>query len=168
MISRPHLSLTVSAFRILAIGSLIAACQAAAVAPRTSSGECPLTLPNGSTPPGERPSPFHYGNGAIWTALWPDGIVRADQDYIDASGAIAMKWPWWRASGAVGSLNIDGQRIDGGAPPLGVVIAEGYGDRGFQATTLIFPTEGCWEITARAGRGQLSLVTEVVLASSAP
>jgi hypothetical protein len=36
---------------------------------------CEITAPNGETPPGERPSPGHHGNGALWTALWSDGTV---------------------------------------------------------------------------------------------
>jgi hypothetical protein len=58
-----------------------------------------------------------------------------------------MKVGWWR--GASGRLSIDGRRLDAAAPPLQAAVLEGYGDRGFQSSSLIFPTEGCWEITAR-------------------
>lgn len=46
--------------------------------------------------------------------------------------------------------------------PLIAEIPEGYGDTGFQASTIIFPTVGCWEVTGRAGDAELSFVTRVV------
>ena len=73
-----------------------------------------------------------------------------------------MKFPWWRGKGAVGALRIEGKRLDGHAPPLQADIPEGYGETGFQATGLIFPSEGCWQVTARAGQAELTIVTLVV------
>lgn len=71
-----------------------------------------------------------------------------------------MKYPWWRA--VVGKLTIEGRRLDAPAPPLGAWIPDGYGLTGFQATAIIFPTEGCWEVTGKAGEASLTFVMIVV------
>jgi len=47
-------------------------------------------------------------------------------------------------------------------PPLRARIPDGYGDTGFQATALIFPTEGCWEVTGKVGEASRTFVTRVV------
>ncbi|MDE3111597.1 MAG: hypothetical protein KGK34_01490 [Chloroflexota bacterium] len=38
---------------------------------------------------------------------------------------------------------------------------DGYGDTGFQASGVLFPTEGCWEITGAVGNSTLTFVTLV-------
>lgn len=123
---------------------------------------CPVTIANGSTPPGERPSSEFHGNGALWTTLWPEGKVLATPPYVRPDGSIDMKFPWWRGPGVVGALSIEGRRLDGPASLLQAQIPEGYSDQGFQASGIIFPTEGCWEITGKAGGASLSFVTLVV------
>jgi len=37
-----------------------------------------------------------------------------------------------------------------------------YGDAGFQASGVIFPTEGCWQVTGRVGTASLTFVTVVL------
>lgn len=126
---------------------------------------CPLTAPNGSTPPGEQASEMYHGNGKIWTVLWPDGAVLFEPGgpgEMRPDGSLAMKFPWWRGEGASGALQIEGVRLDGEAPPLQAEIPEGYGETGLQASALVFPTEGCWQVTARAGEAELTIVTRVV------
>jgi hypothetical protein len=81
---------------------------------------------------------------------------------MDSDGSLSMKFPWWR--GVRGKLIIEGRRLDASAPPLRASIPEGYGDTGFQATALIFPTEGCWEVTGKVGETRLTFVTRVVKA----
>ncbi|MER3418306.1 MAG: hypothetical protein C4343_04190, partial [Chloroflexota bacterium] len=49
------------------------ACGASERTPATTTAACPVTEPNGSTPPGERPHALHHGNGKLWTDLWPEG-----------------------------------------------------------------------------------------------
>lgn len=73
-----------------------------------------------------------------------------------------MKFPWWRGEGVRGGLTIEGRRLDASAPLLEAQIPEGYGDTGFQASVIVFPTEGCWAVTARAGEASLTFVTLVV------
>jgi len=48
---------------------------------------------------------------------------------------------------------------------------DGYGDIGFQASYLIFPTPGCWEVNAQAGEredSRLTFVTKVVKIGDGP
>ena len=129
----------------------------------TSHLPCPVTAPNGSTPPGEQPSPNLHGNGQIWTVLWPEGRVVFEPGgpgQILPDGSLDMKWGWWR--GVTGQLTIEGRRLDASAPPLRADIPEGYGAAGFQASGLIFPSPGCWEVTGRVGEAKLTFVTLVV------
>jgi len=129
----------------------------------TSLPPCPVTAPNGSAPPGEQPSPYLHGNGQIWTALWPEGRVVFEPGgpgQILPDGSLDMKWGWWR--GVTGQLTIEGRRLDASAPPLRADIPEGYGATGFQASGLIFPSPGCWEVTGKVGEAKLTFVTLVV------
>lgn len=126
---------------------------------------CPVTAANGSTPPNELASALNHGNGKIWTVLWPEGIVRFEPGgpgEMRADGSLVMKFPWWRGEGVVGALQIEGKRLDGEAPPLQADIPEGYGDSGFQASGLVFSSEGCWQVTARVRDAELTIVTQVI------
>jgi hypothetical protein len=140
-----------------------------ACAPPTASTNtsraCSVSRPNGCTPPGQRPSPYTYGNSDLCTVLWPDGTVvfrPGGPGFVLPDGSLSMKFPWWR--GVRGKLTIQGKRLDAPAPPLRASIPEGYGDTGFQATALIFPTEGCWEVTGKVGEASLTFVTRVAKA----
>jgi hypothetical protein len=53
------------------------------------------------------------------------------------------------------------RRLDGPAPPLRADVPAGYGQAGFQASGVDFPTEGCWEVTGAVGGATLSFVTFV-------
>ncbi len=141
---------------------------------------CPATLPNGATPPGERPSVVDYGNGALWTQLWPDGTVVFEPGgpgSVESDGSLGMKWPWWR--GVAGQLTIQGHRLDAPGAPLRAetaggrrldtpVPADGSGTTGFQATALYFPSPGCWAVTGQVGDATLMFVTRVVKIGAGP
>ncbi|MDQ3006062.1 MAG: hypothetical protein M3R47_11875 [Chloroflexota bacterium] len=71
-----------------------------------------------------------------------------------------MKWPWWRE--VPGELTIAGRRLDAPAPALRAEMPEGYGDSGFRPVSLIFPTQGCWEVTGIVGNARLTFVTLVI------
>lgn len=125
---------------------------------------CPVTEPNGSTPPGEDANRYHHGNGSIWVALWPSGTIVFEPEgpgaRSDLDGTLAMKFPWWRD--VEGRLEIQGRRLDAEAAPMWGEVSEGYGNTGVQVTGLVFPTEGCWEVTGRVGESSLTFVTRVV------
>jgi hypothetical protein len=128
-----------------------------------TKGTCPLTLPNGITPPDGKAAGMNHGNGKIWTAMWPHNVVIATPDYIEADGSVGMKWPWWR--GVKGKLKISGRRLDGKAPPVTPYLPDGYGRSGFQPSGISFPTEGCWEVTGAVGDAKLTFVTLILKAS---
>jgi hypothetical protein len=130
-------------------------------------GACRVTLPNGRRPSGEARNAFGHGNGRLFTSLWPAGTILATSEYVRADGSIGMKFPWWRGPGVRGRLHITGRRLDAAAPPLQAEIPSGYGPTGFQATGLLFPTEGCWEVTGQAGAASLTFVTRVLKVTGA-
>jgi hypothetical protein len=121
---------------------------------------CPITRPNGSAPPGRTFGAEFHGNGALWVGLWPGNVVVWQSE---PDGSIEAKFGWWRE--VQGKLRIEGRRQDSAAPPLTARIPEGYGDTGFQATGIKFPSEGCWEVTGSAGKASLRFVTRVLGAS---
>ena len=129
---------------------------------------CPVTLPNGSQPYGKtaEEDPNFYGNGQLWTKLWPNGIVYMLPTDQMSDGAFSQKWYFER--GALGELTITGHRLDAEAPPLRAGIPEGYGETGLQVLSLIFPTTGCWEVTGRVGDVSLTFVTEVMFVEDYP
>jgi len=134
------------------------------IPPEILNDGCPVTQPNGQAPPGETPRASHHGNGLLWTTLWPEGTVFFEPDgpgqRSDLDGSLSMKWPWWRGADT-GPLTIEGRRLDADAPPLGASIPDGY-SFDFQATALIFPTPGCWEVTGAVGEATLSFVVRVL------
>ena len=126
---------------------------------------CPVTLPGSGSlfdPETSRLKPVlilgPFG-------LWPDGTVvflPGGPGSIEPDGSLSMKFGWTRGEGLRGKLKIHGKRLDAPAPPLRASIPDGYGDTGFQATALIFPTEGCWEVTGEVGDTRVTFVTRVV------
>jgi hypothetical protein len=143
--------------------------------PKTAPATCPVTLPRSAaafgkrTPGSEAMSFFEPGTSrwkpALFVGLWPDGTVvfkPGGPGFIEPDGSLAMKFGWMRGEGLRGKLTIHGKRLDAPAPPLRADIPEGYGDTGGQATMLIFPTEGCWEVTGTVGNIRVTFVTRVV------
>ncbi len=124
-----------------------------------AAGTCPVTAPNGSEPPGSTFGSEFHGNGTLWVGVWPANVVVSPPA---ADGTVEEKFGWWR--GAAGALRIEGRRLDGPSPPLGARIPDGYGDSGFQSTSLAFPSAGCWEVTGHLGGTSLTFVTLVVAA----
>jgi hypothetical protein len=126
---------------------------------------CPVTVPNGQHP--SKNAGFNHGNGSLWIALWPHGKLVAgtrpdgsSMAEIRPDGSIDAKLGWWR--GVEGRLTIRGRRLDAPAAPLRADIPQGYGVSGFQATGIIFSTEGCWRVTGAVRDATLSFVTLVV------
>ncbi len=109
---------------------------------------------------------FDYGNGGLWTSLEPDGTVvfsARGPGRVNPDGSMSMKWPWYLERGIDGELEIRGRRLD--APSersLSANHSPVLGDPGFHAGAITFPSEGCWEVTGRAGDASLTFVTRVV------
>jgi hypothetical protein len=81
-----------------------------------------------------------------------------DKAYPLRAGKEGNKIGWFRPAGA--DLEITGRRLDAEAPPLEAHASCCYPTR-FQASGVYFPTEGCWEVTARAAGSLLSFVVNV-------
>lgn len=135
--------------------------------PVASPVPCVVTQPNGVQPPPEAHvfgrGAGDFGNEALWTSLWMwgEGEIQVDLGHVRQDGALGlMKWAWYRF--VPGVLTVEGRRLDAPATPMEADVPEGYGDRGFLPTGLLFPTEGCWEITGRVGEASLTFVTRVV------
>ena len=126
----------------------------------SSAQACPVTMPNGSTPPNQNPSPLFYGNDVLWTSLWTNGKVvfgPSGPGQIGTDGTLSIQWPWWR--GVQGVLAMEGKRMDASVPPMKAIVPDSFGLTGFQATTLVFSSEGCWQVTGRVGTASLTFVT---------
>jgi len=149
----------------LAPGASPARGSAPAATGTPSPAACPVTQPNGKAP-SELEHPEQeggYGNDALWTNLWMwgQGEVVVPTSHVLPDGSFGeMKWAWYRYR--PGELTIGGRRLDAPAPPLRAWAPDGYGDRGFQVSGLVFPTGGCWEVTGRVGKASLTFVTWVV------
>ncbi len=117
---------------------------------------CPITRPNNSQPPGDTFGSGFQGNGQLWVGLG-NGIVSWQRD---PDGSVGTKFGWWRE--ANGKLKIEGRRLDAPAPPVRASVPDGYGDAGFQATRIIFPTDGCWQATGSVGGASLTFVLLVI------
>lgn len=128
-----------------------------------SKAVCSASRPNGGHPPGQPPDRWYHGTHGLWAAMWwTGGTVVVPLRDVQPNGRLYVKVGWWRARGSQGRLRITGHRLDRPAVALGADISDGYGSSGFQATALLFPTGGCWQVTGRAGRGQLTMVMRVL------
>ena len=108
-----------------------------------------------------------FGNDSLYTIPGSRITFRpGGAGWVLADGSLSMKHMWWRLRN--GPLTITGNRLDGSAPPLRANIPDGYGDSGFQATSLIFPTPGCWEVTGSVGDSSISFVVDVTLVGDGP
>jgi hypothetical protein len=128
----------------------------------TASSACPLAEPVWAKPPDDaavQGSPqfgYYFVNAdrSMWASAWWIG----QEDYPLRVSEEGIKVGWFRPAGA--ALEITGKRLDAPAPSLEAHIPCCYPTR-FQATGLIFPTKGCWEITATAAESELAFVVWV-------
>jgi hypothetical protein len=160
------------ALTALALAAALAGCggssrstpAASPAAARMVDGRCPVTEPDPKLKVGD--GGFNYGNESLAVALWPKGHLPAgtlpdggSYAEIHADGSITAKLGWWR--GEEGTLRIEGERLDGAAPPLRADVPAGYGSSGFQATGLTFATTGCWRVAGSVGDARLEFVVRV-------
>lgn len=128
--------------------------------------KCPVTKPNGRVPtvygfPAHNAG-VNHGNGRLYVGLPDDGTVSATQSDFAADGAVDAKFGWWRV--VSGKLHIAATRLDGPSSPARPHIPSAYGKRGFQSSSVAFPTAGCWRVTGTVDhRASLTFVTLAVV-----
>ena len=151
---------------LAACGASVTAPNSGATAPNSGAtapnSACPVTETIRAEPP---PDPnYSYGpqQGSFDLGPW---YINADRTIWAGWDAVRMKAGpqgnkvlWIRPQGT--QLTVSGRRLDSDAPPARAEIPCCY-PTGFQASGLYFPTEGCWEISAKAGRSELTFVTHV-------
>lgn len=150
--------LLVASLSVVASAEQLPQGQSCAASPlvRDSSPPDPNADPVGS--PGRPENWYINADRTIWIAV-PEGGWSAGGRV--SSGGVEVrghKSYWVRPQGT--QLVISGRRIDANAPPLEAYIPCCY-RTGFQIVVLLFPTEGCWEVTAKAGGNELRFVTQV-------
>src|SRR5919197_1637374 len=132
---------------------LLAACGTAVTAPTSA---CPATEAVRAEPPRD-PNADPFGLGPWY--INADRTIWAGWDAVRMkAGPQGNKVLWIRPQGT--QLTVSGRRLDSDAPPARAEIPCCY-PTGSQASGLYFPTEGCWEISAKAGRSELTFVTQV-------
>lgn len=131
------------------------------VAPLTSCDVSPLVRDSAAPDPGADPivSADWYINAArtIWVGPVPSGGWPAGDRFFGTAGK-GQKTYWVRPQDT--ELTISGRRLDATGAPVEARIPCCYRS-GFQVVDLYFPTEGCWEVTAKAGSDELRFVTQV-------
>jgi hypothetical protein len=129
---------------------------------------CPVTKPNGKAPLGQPHGSRTYGNDALSTTLFPNGVVEfrpGGPGFVLPDGSLKMKFPWWRKAEA--TLEVTGRRLDAAAPPLRAEIG-GSTDVHMVPTYIIFPTTGCWSVTGKVGKASLVFVTKAIKVGNGP
>ena len=164
--------------KIVAVAITIVSASSGPIAQQLVNTEptCDVTLPNGVVAGGTtEPQRGSYGNALLSVGpfgLWADGTVifkPGGAGVVLPDGALSMKFGWTRA--IPGKLNVTGRRIDSEAAPLRSEIPCCYDPTGFQASALIFPTAGCWEVSAQIADRQdskLTFVTKVIKIGDGP
>lgn len=138
--------------------------DALGASPTTAAAQtvaCRVTIPPKHRAPNPASPSFNYGNSRIRVSLYPrNGRLIAgrlagggEMATINSDGSIDAKFGWWRAGS--GKIKISGRRLDASARPLRAHVPDGYGP-GFQATGLTFPTTGCWRVTGRYLKSEIS------------
>jgi hypothetical protein len=130
------------------------------VAPGTEAIEqpsaCVVTEAIRAEPPRD-PNADPFGTGPWYVNA--DRSIWAGWDAIRmVAGPKGNKVLWIRPQGR--QLTISGRRLDANASPATATIPCCY-PTGFQASGLTFPTEGCWQISAKAGTSELTFITRV-------
>lgn len=119
---------------------------------------CPVTEPPWIKPPQDAAVQNEPGFGYYFvnedSSILASAQWTMDKEYSRVSED-GVKVGWYRPEGA--ELMITGRRLDGDASALDAHIPCCYPSR-FQSSGLFFPTEGCWEVTAKAGDSELSFI----------
>jgi hypothetical protein len=139
--------------------------------PMSVISSCSVSLPNLS----ESPDPNYistedgYGNTekTMFIGLWKDGVVYFCPNCsgnLSPDGHLSMKFWFYRTK--AGEVIFEGRRIDETVPVALLAsfgeTADGYSETGFHPAGLVFPGQGCWEVTARIGEAHMTFVTLVI------
>ena len=128
--------------------------------PAATAAACPVTIPNGSVPPGVPPASTYHGNGALWTSLPQDGRHVNP----NPTAPLFLKMPWG-ARGATGRLFVRSVRLDASAPAVDAETIPGtwHGFRGSASwASRMYFDDGCWKVTGRVADISLSFVVHIV------
>jgi hypothetical protein len=127
------------------------------------TGGCPVTRPRWRPARAEQ-------EGRLWVAFGPTGgTYRVPAENVAPDGSLGIKLGWQRGPGVRGRVRVEVRRLDQRAPALRRLIStRGYGFTGLQASGLALPSEGCWRVSASAGRAGLTFVLLVRAAASEP
>ena len=150
------------------LASVISLCSSPVVAQQPQQGAdvpCNVTAPNGVL----------YGNQLLSVGpfgLWPDGTVvfrPGGAGFQTRDGFLVMKFGW--TLDREGKLEVTGHRLDGDAPRLRAAIGSAIEPPNFKPSYLIFPTPGCWEVSAQISDiadSKLTFITRVVKVGEGP
>ena len=120
----------------------------AAQSTTSSPAECPIT------------TTYPIGNDELLAFSLGRVVFKpGGSGFVDHDGALGIKWGFERLK--PGRLFVGGRRLDAAADSARAYIYD-YGESGFQPIYLLFPTPGCWEISAGVGAAVAPL-TFVVL-----
>ena len=151
---------------------------AAAAALSAASGayaHCPVTVPNGATPPGiPSGTSSAHGNGRMWVYMNTDDarLVADPRGWpwgpkLYPDGSVASKFLWHaRPLQRRARFTITARRLDGVAKPFRYRSRRMRLRRGVQAlpSGIRFSTPGCWKVVGRLGAGtRLAWVISVEL-----
>jgi len=141
---------------MLVLLGILAISTSASAEPAPEHDSCPTSSVVWDTAPRDRaasrvgPADWYINaDRTVWAGAVPQGGWWAGE---------RLKTYWVRPQGT--QLVISGRRLDATAPPVQAHIPCCY-PTGFQIVALQFPTEGCWEVHAKAGDGELRFVTRV-------
>lgn len=135
---------------------------------------CPVTIQrvNTTTHAPLTSSPYFFGNDNLWAFVNAPERLEAAAHQIQPDGSTLMKWPWYYKDALEGPLSVRGTLLHQGdqhgqtyelgkdihattSPniPPGITVSVSY---------MVFPQEGCWEVTAMKGEETIRFVTNVV------
>jgi hypothetical protein len=86
-------------------------------------------------------------------------VINAGPEFVAQDGSVGMKFGWCGRPPASCRSPAGGWTPP---PRRRAHVPDGYGDTGFQASGVDFPTEGCWEVTGTLPTTRLTFVTFVV------
>lgn len=133
-----------------------------------SAAACRVTLPNGKTPPNERPSKIYHGQDGLWVGLETDGHVTVENQVekgvgLQQDGSIQWKYPWYGARSTGRRLRMSVRRAYSPSKMGRARVLQGAEASAprFWSSYAEFTSPGCWRVVGQAGRSRLTFVVLV-------